>query len=151
MYEAILHLLKSAMVRRMLCFAAVGSIGFIIDGGILTLAVEAFKLNPYLSRCISFPAAVTATWYLNRHWTFAANASMHKKKEYTHYFIIMVIGLALNLAIYFLLIETIPVLAIHPVIPLAIATIASMIFNFLGSQFIVFKGQQKSIQGTHNE
>ena len=144
MFKTIIDFYKSHLVRRIISFALVGSIGFIIDGGILTVAVELFKLNPYLSRCISFPVAVTVTWYLNRRWTFAANASAKKKTEYTRYFIIMIIGSFLNLLIYFLLIQAIPVLAVHPIIPLAIATIASMIFNFLGAQLIVFTQADKN-------
>jgi putative flippase GtrA len=137
-YPALLRLAKSAIVQRIIAFAIVGSIGFVIDGGILTLAIEIFKLNPYLGRAISFPIAVTATWYLNRRWTFAANASARKNTEYTRYFIIQVTGAAINLGIYFLLITIVPWFALHPIVPLAIAALVAMIFNFLGAQLYVF-------------
>ena len=126
------------MIRRILAFIVVGTIGFIIDGGIVTLAVEVFKLNPYLSRAISFPLAVTATWYLNRKWAFATNATSQKKTEYTRYFIIQIIGALINLAIYSLLIANIPLFAVHPILPLAIGSLIAMTFNFLGAQLFVF-------------
>lgn len=127
------------MVRRIIPFTIVGSIGFLIDGGIVTLLVEIINLNPFISRAISFPIAVTATWFLNRRWTFAADASTRKKAEYSRYFTIQIIGAVINLAIYFILITNIPSLGVHPILPLAVGSLVAMIFNFLGCQLFVFR------------
>ncbi len=52
-------------------FAVVGAVGFLVDAGVLTALVNGLGANPYAARAVSFPAAVTATWWLNRRWTFA--------------------------------------------------------------------------------
>jgi len=127
------------MVRRIMPFAIVGGIGFAIDGGIVTLLVEIVNLNPFFGRAMSFPIAVTATWFLNRRWTFAANASTRKKTEYGRYFAVQVIGAAINLAIYFVLITDIPSLGVHPILPLGAGALVAMVFNFIGCQLFVFR------------
>jgi putative flippase GtrA len=124
---------------RIITFAIVGIIGFLIDGGLVTLLVEIINVNAFISRAISFPVAVTATWYLNRRLTFATDASVRKKTEYARYVIIQIIGSAINLTIYVLLIITIPSLAVHPVLPLAAGSLVAMTFNFLGAQLFVFQ------------
>lgn len=54
----LLSLLRSNLIRRIIAFTIVGGIGFLIDGGIVSLLVEIIKLNPFISRAISFPVAV---------------------------------------------------------------------------------------------
>lgn len=51
-------------------FATVGAVGFVVDGGILTLMMSRGHA-PFESRLVSFTFAVTATWALNRTWTFS--------------------------------------------------------------------------------
>ena len=52
-------------------FCIVGGIGFLVDAGILGLLVHGFGADPLLSRLLSFPCAMTVTWYLNRRVTFS--------------------------------------------------------------------------------
>ena len=132
-------ILQYKFLRRVTLFVLVGGIGFLIDGGLVTLLVEIINLDPYISRVMSFPCAISTTWYLNRRWTFSANASVRKTAEYTRYVVIQIIGAGINLAIYGLLIANIPSLAVHAILPLAAGSLIAMTFNFLGSQFFVFR------------
>ena len=53
------------MLREVLRFGAVGTLGFVVDGTILTLLLKIGQ-PVVVSRCASFAAAVTVTWLLNR-------------------------------------------------------------------------------------
>ncbi|WP_264289067.1 GtrA family protein [Duffyella gerundensis] len=65
-------------------FALVGIAGFIVDALVLYLFKDFLGL--YISRLISFLAAVVATWVLNRQLTFRQmSSSLTKKKEFAHY------------------------------------------------------------------
>ena len=121
-------------------FATVGVIGFLIDGGVLTLLVETSDAGPYIGRAISFPLAVTATWYLNRHWAFAQRLNFKMGAEYTRYFGIQIVAALINLSVFTVLIVTYASLGAHPIIPLAIGALVAMLFNFFAAQQLVFRG-----------
>jgi putative flippase GtrA len=57
-------------LNQFLRFCAVGTVGFVIDAGILQLLVLGIGMSPYLVRIISFLVAASATWLMNRHYTF---------------------------------------------------------------------------------
>jgi putative flippase GtrA len=130
---------RNKFLRQLIFFLLVGGVGFILDGGILTLMTEIGHIDPYASRAVSFPIAVSATWYLNRKWTFRVDSSIKKTTEYTRYFIVQVIGALLNLGIYALLIKFVPLFALHSIIPFAIGAFVAMVFNFLGAYYFVFR------------
>jgi putative flippase GtrA len=119
-------------------FVLVGAIGFLIDAGILTALMTGFEFDHYRARAISFTVAVTATWYMNRRWVFEQNAVRISGREYTSYFVVQVIGAAINLSVFVAAIELAPRLAIWPVIPLAIGAAAALLFNFTASSRFVF-------------
>ena len=50
-------------------FGVVGTLGFLVDAGVL-LAAIALGLGPWVGRLVSFLAAATVTYSLNRAWTF---------------------------------------------------------------------------------
>lgn len=119
-------------------FAVVGAIGFLIDAGILTTLMIGFGLDHYASRAISFTVAVTCTWYLNRRWVFGRDAASMNKREYSAYLIVQIVGAAINLSVFVVVIEMLPDLANIPVIPLAIGAAAALLFNFAASSRYVF-------------
>ena len=131
--------LRRELLRRLKYFVCIGGIGFLIDGGLLSLLTEIAHLSPYISRSISFPIAVSVTWYLNRRITFFSNASIIKTTEYTRYFVIQIVGACINLGTFGLLLKYIPSFAIHPILPFSVGAFVAMIFNFLGAQYFVFR------------
>ena len=56
--------------RRFAKFLVVGGIGFLVDAGVLTLAVRHLGASVYAARALSFSVAVLATWLLNRTYVF---------------------------------------------------------------------------------
>ena len=121
-------------------FASVGAVGFSIEAVILSILVGQ-GLDVYLSRVISFPVALTVTWYLNRRHTFLCekkNRFRTLRSEYIAYFIIQIVGALLNLSVFSLVVYLSSELKLIPVVPLAIGAGVSMIFNFLASKYFVF-------------
>jgi putative flippase GtrA len=135
---------RRKLPARVVLFTVVGGIGFLIDGGVLTLMVKVAHLNPYVGRLVSFPVAASVTWYLNRRWTFISEVYKRKAPEYIRYMVIQIIGAGINLATYALLILFISSLASLPILPLAAGALIAMVFNFLGLQFFVFRSTAAS-------
>ncbi|MDD4972558.1 MAG: GtrA family protein [Paludibacter sp.] len=123
---------------RILLFVAIGGIGFVIDGGVLSFLVNLRHLNPYFSRLISFPIAVSVTWYLNRRWTFSSGVYNKKAPEYARYLGVQIIGAIINLTAYGLLLMAFAAFASIPILPLALGALVAMLFNFVGLHFFVF-------------
>lgn len=121
-------------------FLFVGAIGFIVDAGLLLFFHELVELNVYLSRCISFPVAMTTTWLLNRLLTFSDSKSAGRSREWGRYAAITTIGALLNLAIFFLLVTFVAALRDAVLLPLAMAAAVALVFNFLGSRYYVYTG-----------
>ncbi|MEM7430731.1 MAG: GtrA family protein [Pseudomonadota bacterium] len=124
--------------QRFLGFAFVGAIGFVVDATILTVLMKGFGFGPYAARAISFGAAVTVTWYLNRRWVFDHQAMPMSRREYGSYVVVQTIGALINLGVFVLVIRALPNLIDIPVIPLAIGSGVAMLFNFVASGRWVF-------------
>lgn len=124
--------------QRLPGFAAVGAIGFFIDASILTLLMTSVDLNPYTARAISFTAAVTSTWYVNRRWVFNQRAVQMSGREYASYVVVQVIGAIINLLVFIAAIELIENLRNIPVIPLAMGAGVALLFNYGASSRFVF-------------
>lgn len=118
-------------------FCVVGSVGFLVDGGSLTILV-ALGVGPYTARLISFPLAVTVTWLFNRKWTFADGATTRPKREYTVYFVVQITGALINLGVYAALLSHWEVLKAIVLVPFAVASATALIFNYVGMQWFVF-------------
>lgn len=121
-------------------FGLIGGLGFLVDGGILTLLNTWLLINVYVARAISFSIATVVTWYLNRSFTFkvhkARNAS---KKEYMHYLIVQIGGGLLNLLVFMTLLHFFSWMNEFPILPLALGAIFGMFFNYFFSRIWVFR------------
>lgn len=123
-------------MRSFASFLAVGTLGFCIDAGVLTVLANGANMNPYAARLLSFPIAVLATWSLNRRFTFASSAQSRQERafEYGRYFTVQVFGAGANLAIYSLCLLLWPQLVHWLVVPLAVGSAVGLFFNFIGSR-----------------
>jgi putative flippase GtrA len=124
--------------RRLPGFAVVGAIGFLIDASILTLLMTGVGLDHYTARAISFTAAVTSTWYMNRRWVFDRQSVKMSGREYATYVVVQVIGAMINLLVFVAAIELIENLRNNPVIPLAMGAGVALLFNYGASSRFVF-------------
>jgi len=137
----VICLISDARVRKLLYFVFVGGVGFVVDGGVLTLLSQFFEFDIYLSRLWSFSTATLITWRLNRTLTFQhdADPSMQKRVEYGRYLLVQTSGALANLAVFSLIIEIHQPMKAIPIVPLFIGAIFGLIINFTGSRYWVFR------------
>lgn len=124
-------------------FAIIGSIGFVVDGGILTILSNMYSFDLLFSRLASYSVAVTVTWYLNRHRNFSEKKDRRAALEWGRYAAVNSIGALLNMSIFFSLAHQFKLMAEIPLLPLLIASPIALIFNFLASKHIVFREQRQ--------
>ena len=94
----------------------------------------------FYGRVVSFLAAVLATWLLNRRWTFRhCPSGLASSREFAVYLVLMLVGGAVNYAVYVGLVVSYQLVLQHPVIGVAAGSLAGMLINFLASRFILFR------------
>ena len=129
-----------AALPPLLRFGLVGAVGFAVDGGLLQLLVSLAGWGPITARLVSFPAAVLATWWLNRTVTFQERESGPWLASLGRYLLVSLVGTGVNFGIYTGLVLASPAMAARPLVPFAIASAAALVFNYLGSKHFAFKG-----------
>ena len=129
----------AALAQEFLRFGVVGTIGFLVDSGVLYGAI-ALGAGLYLGRAISYLAAASATWALNRAWTFRGRGSGPVHQQWALFVAVNLVGFVLNYGTYALLVATVPVVAAHPILGVAAGSIAGMFANFFLSRAVVFRG-----------
>lgn len=147
-----LHTHLSAQAKRFqfLSFAAVGVAGFVVDTAVLYLAKDALGLGLYGGRLLSFLVAATATWFLNRTFTFSrppasALGVRALVGEWLRFLSVNSIGGLVNYGVYTALVVTVARVAEHPVLGVAAGAIAGLAFNYLGSKHAVFRHRAAQI------
>lgn len=139
-------------------FLFVGTWGFIVDFGTLTLLVEVFELprlvaentqfsataGLILANTISFTLAVISNFTLNRYWTYPESRSKRKRVQLPQFGLVSVIGLLINNVILVLttpvfdqlLLQTPVSLVIGGYMPAKVlATIVVLFWNFFVNRY----------------
>jgi len=123
--------------KQLILFSIVGGVGFIADSAMLYAIKN--HLGLYFSRLISFSFAVLITWYLNRTITFNKHKDDNIFSNFAKYYMAMLVGGTVNILSYYLTIRVIPIAYAHPIIAIAIGSIAGLLFNYLLSKRYIFK------------
>jgi putative flippase GtrA len=139
---------KIAMIfLQLIKFAEVGILNTIIDFGILNLLIwltgitSGWAIAPL--NAISFLCATTNSYFWNKFWTFKKEG-VANSKEFSQFLIISAIGIGINTGIV-----VAGTSLLSPAFGLSaaawaniiklLATLVSLVWNFLGYKFIVFK------------
>lgn len=122
-------------MRRILLFALVGAAGFLVDAGVLALLLHISPLGPFSARVLAIAAAMLFTFWLNRTFTFG-RSGRSLAAEGTRYGGVGVSAALLNYAVYSAILLAFP--AFPPVLAVAIASLAAMVWSFLGYSRFVF-------------
>ncbi|CAN5170372.1 hypothetical protein BH10PSE16_BH10PSE16_06820 [soil metagenome] len=120
-------------------FGLVGTVGFLVDAGLLHALVSLAGWGPIHARIVSFPVAVMATWLLNRNFTFDQASKGNAGRSLARYVAVSLGGASVNFFIYTALVLSVASMAARPIEPLAIASIAALAFNYLGSKHFAFR------------
>lgn len=124
-------------MKQFLRFALVGSVGFVTDFGVLTLALSVLGLNPLAGRLLSFLVAATVTWTANRKFTFAQQGA-GTAKQWLQYLLATSIGGGINIAIYQCWLMATDTSTRNLFLAVAAGSAAAMLFNFGISKRVVF-------------
>jgi putative flippase GtrA len=119
-------------------FGVVGTVGFIVDTAVLYAAL-ALGLGLYSGRAVSYVAAATTTWALNRAWTFRDAGAASAARQWALFLVVNLIGFAFNYGTYAALVALVPAVAASPVIGVAAGALAGMVGNFVLSRRLVFR------------
>jgi putative flippase GtrA len=129
--------LSLATLRRAASFIVAGTVGFLVDSLVLQLLAEVLGLQVHAARVISFVAAVTATWLVNRMYTFRRESQGGLIAEWCRYFLSSLGGGAVNYAAFALALAFIPYVREHLYVGVAIGSLAGMLVNYtLYSRFV---------------
>jgi putative flippase GtrA len=136
---------RATLPSQIFRFGIVGGIGFLVDAGLLHLMLK-LGLGYYGGRLVSFLAAATMTWLLNRSFTFrretatdGASSPTHPAGEWLAYLGLMVIGGAVNYGTYALAVAFSDPVRRYPVLGVALGSIAGMAINFWTAKTMVFE------------
>jgi putative flippase GtrA len=116
-------------------FAAVGVAGFVVDTAVL-YAVKGM-LGLYLGRIVSYLAAATLTWALNRRFTFVTATHAPKFKQWLEFLVANVFGAIVNYGVYSAAV-TWTIAGAFPVLGVAAGSIAGLAVNFTVNKRWVF-------------
>lgn len=127
-------------MKQFLRFCVVGAVGFVIDAGILQLLVSGIGVNLYLARIISFLVAASATWLMNRRYTFEVeHPATHS--EWVRYITIMVLGALVNYGAFAISIAVWGMARAQPWLGVAVGSIAGLGINFMSSRLLLFRNK----------
>jgi len=133
------------LIRQFLKFAVVGSLGTLIDFGLLNLFVKVFRFDVYFSATLSFIAAVINNFLLNKYWTFKIAQAQDEgkgRRQFVQFSLVSVIGLAINLLIMYVLIQYASLWYNWAKVA---ATVVVLVWNFWANKLWTFK--EKTSQG----
>jgi putative flippase GtrA len=120
-------------------FGLVGTVGFLVDGGLLQALVSLAGWGVIQARIVSFPVAVFATWLLNRNFTFEQANNGAAGRSFARYVAVSLGGASVNFIIYTALVLSVAPMAALPIVPLAIASVVALAFNYFGSKHFAFR------------
>ena len=139
--ENLLGPARFRLLTEFLRFGVVGTIGFVVDTAVLYAGL-AFGLGLYGGRAVSYLAAASTTWALNRLWTFRGRGDGPVHRQWVLFLLVNLIGFAMNYGTYAALIAFVPMVAAHPVLGVAAGAIAGMFGNFVLSRKLVFRARK---------
>ena len=118
-------------------FFVVGCVGLAADLGSLWILLE-LGTGVFYGRFLSFSIAVVTTWQLNRTITFRRTGNVPIWQEFGKYYSAMILGGAVNLLIYSLIVFSIKDLSLVPYIGVAAGSAAGLTVNFLSAKYWAF-------------
>jgi putative flippase GtrA len=133
------HPLARFIPRRFIVFGIMGTIGYIVDVAVLESMLWSGS-GLYLGQAVGFFVAATATWFLNRTFTFRDRKhGTNGLRQWLVYTAAMLIGFAINYGVYAALVASGGIWPEHAYLAVAAGTLAGLCFNFPASKYFVFR------------
>lgn len=125
-------------MTRFLRFCVVGTVGFGVDSAVLYGLMALTGAGPLIARIPSFLCAATATWLLNRTWTFSDRRGKGRLRQWGVWALAMVLGALVNYAIFALIVLSLPPHSWTPLAGLAAGSLAGLAVNYTLARKLIF-------------
>jgi putative flippase GtrA len=86
---------------RFLKFSAVGTLGAVIDFGVLNLLVQLAGFPKVLANACSFTTAVISNFVWNRLWVYPETRGEPLRRQFVQFIVVNLAGLVINTAIFY--------------------------------------------------
>lgn len=148
LYLAYLIGKKFLFVFQLAKFLLIGVLATLVDLGVLNILILISGISAgiifSIFKGISFIVATCSKYFGDKLWAFEKKEMVRVGKEFTQFFIVTLVGLAINVAVASLVVNQIgPQFGFSPEIwaniGAIIAAFATVIWNFTGYKFLVFK------------
>lgn len=143
---------KFLIVFQFAKYATVGLANTAVDFGVLNLLMWSTGIysgkNLFWLNSISFLVAVIHSYVWNKLWTFKAKEKTDAAKQFLQFLVVSIIGVLINSGIVYIITTWVnPMTGKEAWANLAklAATIISLLWNFIGYKFIVFKKKNDGI------
>lgn len=115
-------------------FCAVGVVGFVLDAGLTLLLTQWGGLQPLPARILAFVLAASATWLLNRNYTFRSAAGAATLVPYV---LATGIGALINVGVYWVWLQLMGQSPLAILGGVAAGSVVALGFNFMISRAIL--------------
>lgn len=126
------------MLKQFLLFGAVGAAGFVVDVAVLYGALWGLGLGHLSARLVSFIAAATFTWYLNRSLTFSDCDRSGPRRQLLRFLAVNSLGGIVNYIVYAIAMLGFDGDAWRPLLAVAMGSLSGLTLNYFGSRRLVF-------------
>ncbi len=132
-------LLERRGLREFVAFCGVGTIGFVIDAGLIQLLAGTWEWDPYYARVLTYLCAATVTWSLNRSITFRHAKGADWRSQWSRYLVVNAIGAGINYLAFAATLLVSQTAHSYPALAVAVGSLVGLVFNFTLSKAVVFK------------
>lgn len=130
-------IMGNKLFQQIIKFGFVGGSAFVIDYLIMIFLTEIVSINYLLSSIISFCISVIYNYIMSTVWVFEVDEEKSKTETFTMFIILSVIGLLINTAMMWLLVDATNMLPYQ--LAKIIATVVVMIYNFISRKLFLEK------------
>lgn len=121
-------------------FALVGALGTAVNVAAVTLG-QHFGLPVQISILFGIAVSVFHNFVLNRYLTFYSESRANFLKQFFLFIGSSSVGLVANTLVALFLVRSVPLFYQWPQLASVCGVLAGLVFNYLGSRYIVFKNQ----------
>ena len=143
------------IIQQFTKFVLVGVMNTLVDLVILNIETSLSSVREgsgyAIQKGVSFLAAVTFSYFVNKHWTFQDRSKEEEGKKFSQFFFVSIIGMAINVTVATLMV-TYGKPVINPMLNMPFlsdqiwvnigalsGTAIGLVWNFIGYKFWVFK------------
>jgi putative flippase GtrA len=130
----------SLTARQFVGFSLIGVAAFLVDSAVLYATLPLFANKFAAARVISWLCAVSFTWALNYQWTFRYRARS-LPLNWLKYVAANLLGGLVNYGVSLASVALSPLARAHPIVAVALGSLAGLFFNFVTSKALVFRGR----------